>query len=244
MSVDNFDALAQHVIKLARRNADRYPTDAIPDPLTGVPITYIDTLVETTIQERTAFEKLLQKDIEAWEDMLSLIHGRVSGILRLRYSDNNILTPLHDLIDDLTLHCTEILWKKLGHYPFDCSLIAWIRLFVAREVSSLQKSADFKHNVRARSLDRPISTPLGERRLGDFISDDTMADQFDRSDDLLSILPSLRLLSDAQRNVIRRQLAGQTTEEIATHMNRNRNAIYQLRHSAIKNLRRLMKVDM
>ncbi len=190
------DALARQAAGVIRRNVGRIPASPLPNPATGVPDAYVDEVIASLIEEGPRVNALRAGDYKAWEDILRLIHQRVLMVLRPFVPC--LGDRLDALVDDLVAHCAAVLWLSLDRFPFDTSLRQWTALFVIYEVKTIRKSADFRWNNMARSLDRPLTPDPGALTLAETLPDGQAAQVFDQADHGLTLDAGLRRLSPGQ----------------------------------------------
>ena len=235
-SIDE-ESLANRAVVIIRRNQSRVPANLEPDPASGIPDEYVDDVINALMIEGPRVTALKAGDTVTWNNLLDLIYRRAMSYLQAHYHNQEYISPLNALVEDLVLHCAELLWLNLDRFPFDTSLDAWVSNFVANEARTLRRKADFIHNCTARSLERSNRKSTWQRPLEDKLRDCQTTGEFEIIDRWLTLGVGLRNLSPDQREVIRRQLLGQSVPDIAADMGRTRNAIYLLRHKAVSSLR-------
>lgn len=229
---------SRRAARIITGNRGRISGDPPTDPATGVPDAHVDAVLRTLLAEGPRIAALRAGDDVAWAAMLALVARRVRARLRRIHAAGALPAPFDDLVDDLTLRCVARIWERLDAYPFDTPLDAWVSRFVRYEVSTVRRSAAFRHRARARSLDGPLNPGAPDTRtLGDALPDGRAARAAERLDARLAVEAGLSTLPPDQREVVRRGLAGQTAADAARAMGRTRNAVYVLRHRAIAALR-------
>jgi DNA-directed RNA polymerase specialized sigma24 family protein len=237
--VEDRNDLATRIAKLVQHNKkkNRLP-NLSPEPHTGVPDAYIDDVLDHYFQESPGIEALKAGDIVSWENLLDLLKKRIHSCLR-RY---NVKTnDLCTLADEIVQSCSFLIWMKLDLFPYDCSLESWVSYFAIYEVLGTCGSAGFRNWQKNISIDQPLHSRmhsnLGILTLEDFLPDERASQDFLMVERLLTIKAGFVYLSDAQCELVLRQLEGQTTPDIAREMGCSTNAVYKLRQRAVDKLR-------
>jgi RNA polymerase sigma factor (sigma-70 family) len=243
LSISEHYGLARRAAGIALRNHRRVPDNLPIDPETGFPDSYLDDIIRTLIEDGPRFDRLLQKDDRAWNDALRFVECRVRTYLYRIYNEGDVISPLEELVNDLTLHCTAVLWRDMRRFTFDTPLEAWASKYIAQEVSTYRRGADFRWNEHARSLDRPLREQPDSLTLGDLLADKRSTIDLELADKRLTIMNVLEHLSPDQRELIERTMAGQETPDIAEEMDRTHDAVHTLRHRALKRLRNSIAAD-
>jgi len=224
---------------IVSRNHKRARGMMAPDAQTGMPDDYIDTVLGGYLREAPRVSALTARVRSAWERLLPLIHERVMRKLRAYYSPDR--PEFERLLDDLEQHCASLIWLSLPRYPYDTALEAWISRFVYIEVRKVISQPGFAGSHLTLSLDHGISddaTPLG-----DSLPDKRADAQYEDIDLKLTLEHLLRHLSADQRELVLRDLYGQSNSDIAHALNRTENAIYKLRQRAYQTMRDQVQYD-
>jgi RNA polymerase sigma factor (sigma-70 family) len=219
----------------ANQAKGRVHQDKVCDPVTGIPSSYIRVIISYALEVGPKIKQLKSGNVESWNEIWVLVRQRVSTNLR-RYAAQ-YGHRFHSLAEELVQHCTIVLWINLDRYTYDTNLESWVSQFVALEVNTERHKSDFKWNSTARSLDQPVRAEEGFSTLGELLADGKAAMHYEKLDLYLTVLAASKHLSPEQHEVIWRTLSGQTSQDIADHMGKNRNTIYQIRHRAVKTLR-------
>ncbi|MBN1121759.1 MAG: sigma-70 family RNA polymerase sigma factor [Anaerolineae bacterium] len=219
----------------ANRVKGRVHQDKVCDPVTGVPSSYINVIISYTLEVGPKIELLKAGDVKSWNEIEVLVRRRVNTNLRCYASLYG--HRYEHLAKELVQHCMDVLWIRLDGYTYDTDLESWVSQFVALEVSTERRKSDFKWNSTARSLDQPIGFGEGISTLGELLPDRNAVHHYEQIDLYLSVQAASKYLSPDQHEVIWRTLSGQTSQDIADHMGKNRNTIYQIRYRAVKTLR-------
>jgi len=239
-----FTPLPSHVelcaiwlMKQAVKNRNRIPSDALPDPRTGYPDSYLDDILELASVEGPYVAALSERDEEAWERMSSLIVTRVHSYF-WRYLSNVVLRG--DMQEeDVVQECWVEFADWLSAYPYDCKLEAWITQCVYYKVRGIRESADYKRVMRQISID--ASDDLDSLNLLETLADDNALHAFSQAELLLMLRIALRRLPPLQQQAVMSILSGEDVEECSQRMGRSTNSIYKLRERARKSLRQYME---
>ncbi len=213
----------------------RVHQDEVCDPVTGIPSSYINVIISYALEVGPKIKQLKAGDVESWNEIMVLARQRVNTNLKgyaAQYGHR-----FHSLAEELVQKCTTVLWMRLDGYPYDTSLESWVSQFVALEVSTERRKSDFKWNSTARSLDQPVGFGEGASTLGELLPDRNAVHHYEQVDLYLTVEAASKHLSPDQHEVVWRTLSGQTSQDIADHMGKNRNTIYQIRYRAVKTLR-------
>ncbi len=232
--VDDFARwVAQQVS--ANQVKGRVPQNRVSDPITGIPSSYIDVVISCALEFGPYIDRLKDGNVDSWNKIFALVRRRV-GINLQPYAA--FYGPRYEgLAEELVQHCATVLWINLDRYTYDTNLEWWVSHFVALEVSTERRRADFRRNSTVPSLDQPVGFEDEIGTLGEFLPDGKAAMYSEKLDLYLAVWAASKHLSADQREVIWRTLSGQTPQEIADHMGKKRNAIDQIRHRAVKILR-------
>ncbi len=236
----NHNELAAKIAELVEHNKDRLPN--LPsDSQTNIPDDYIDDMIHYYLKESPRITALKAGDIATWENLLGLIRKRVYTNLR-RYYVKAI--DLGALAAETIQSCSFLIWLKLDKFSYDNPLDAWVSGVVAKEVRNICSSAGFRHRQKNISFEQPIHDSLhpDTTTIGDLLPDEQASQQFLRVDRLLTISAGFDNLSPEQRELVTRQLAGQTTSDIAEDMDCTADAVYKLRQRAVNKLRTFVEV--
>jgi RNA polymerase sigma factor (sigma-70 family) len=233
----HIEICALWLMKQAIRNRNRIPEDALPNPATGFPDSYLDDILYYAAVEGPFVAALSDQDGEAWESMASLISNRVHTYVR-RY----VGSPLdRDILEeDVVQICCLDFWDWLESYPYDCRLEAWISQCISRRVLRICTSAGYRRTRRLVSIDRSLNHE--DYVLGDVLPDDSALRQFTQVEMNMALRCALKQLPPQQREVILSVLEGEDIFECSRRMGRSRNSIYKLRERARKALRRYMDI--
>lgn len=222
----------------SNRARGRVPHDAPPATRSGVPDGYIDEVLFFLNEEGERLNALRTGDEATWRDVLALSTLRAYGYL-LRAG----LGPgqARQLADDFAQKTAVTLWEQaLESYPYDTHFDAWVSRIVAYEVSQWRRSGKEKREQHAISLDA-IPTERLPGPLYEALPDRRAVRALDDAETRLMLEEALtELPTDEQRQTVLRQLAGQTNKEIAESLGRTPQAVYNLRHRALRTLRHIL----
>jgi RNA polymerase sigma factor (sigma-70 family) len=220
----------------ANQAKGRVHQDRVSDPITGIPSSYIDVVISCALEFGPHLDQLKDGDVDGWNEIMTLIRRRVGTNLQPYAA---LYGPrFHGLAEELVQQCVAVLWINLDCFTYDTNLESWVSQFVAFEVSTERRRADFRRNSTAHSLDQPVGFEDGIGTLGELLPDGKAAMYSEKMDLYLTVWAASEHLSADQHEVIWRTLSGQTLQDIADHMGKKRNTIDQLRHRAVKILRK------
>lgn len=239
-----FKPIASHVeisaiwlMQQAAKNQNRIPSDSEPNPRTGFPDDYLDTILELAAFEGPYVAALMEGDEEAWATMQKLITARVRSYVR-RYFGS---APQRGAVleEDIVQECSMDFWDWIRAYPYDCKLEAWITQCISYKVLGIRESADCRRALREVSIDEPDDQD-GEGLLAT-LADDRALHAFSQAELKIMLHLALRRLPPLQRQAILSILRGEDIEECSRRLGRSTNAVYKLRERARKSLRQYLE---
>jgi RNA polymerase sigma factor (sigma-70 family) len=206
-----------------KQNERRIGKSETRDKTSGVPDQYVDDVIQSFHAEHKRMVALRGGDTEAWNQLLRLISTRVGQYVR-RYWIGT--TELYEMKEDLVQISAETFLRCADHFPYDCSLEAWVSKLVANKVREVCRT----HGYRWR---RVIYLPVDADEQGGWLTCFSSPDESFLAAEARMILESmLGELSEDQRVLIELEADGNDVESIARIMSRTPNAIYKLRQRA------------
>jgi RNA polymerase sigma factor (sigma-70 family) len=192
---------------------------------------YVQLVAQTVRSELAQTQLLEANDDQAWIKLHRTLRLRAYlQLLKLGVDHYEAYDRANDLAQDA---CAAIL---AGQYPSDVPHAAWAQRILRNLVlQQLFRSSDLLDNRHITILSLP-----SERNGNDQEPVDSLASEvLERVDQRQMLERALRHLpSEAQREVLRSDLEGLSDEEIAAHTGRSVQAVYNLRHRAIHEIRR------
>jgi RNA polymerase sigma factor (sigma-70 family) len=202
--------------------------------------TYIDRVVNSHLQEHSRVEALAAQDEAAWTELLEQLTGRAYNILlRLQVPPGRARGEAADFAQETC----EVIFNH--PFPYDVSFDAWAtRILKNRILWRYTRSQDLiDRKPRILSLDRPGSRETGDDfSLYDLLADDSGASAFERLEVREWLMQAIaRLRSRAQQQVIIDTFFYElSNEEIAKRLGKTRQAVYNLRHRALRGLEEIL----
>jgi RNA polymerase sigma factor (sigma-70 family) len=217
-------AIARWVSRRVKQNERRIGKFETPNAtVSGVPDQYVDDVIQSFHVEHKKMAALRGGDTETWEQLLCLISTRVGQYLR-RYWIGT--TELYEMREDLVQICAETFLRCADHFPYDCSLEAWVSKLVANKVRELCRTHGYQ-------LQRVVSLPVDADEQGIWKIHFSGPDEsFLAAEARMTLQSMLGELSEDQRLLIELEADGNDVETIARVMSRTPNAIYKLRQRA------------
>jgi RNA polymerase sigma factor (sigma-70 family) len=203
--------------------------------------TYIDRVVDSYLREHGRVEALAAQDEAAWTELLEQLTGRAYSILlRLQVPSGRARGEAADFAQETC----EVIFNH--PFPYDVSFDAWAtRILKNRILWQYTRSQDLiDRESRILSLDRPGQSETGD----DFSLYDLLADgsgtsafeHFEVRERLIQAVACLR--SRGQQQVIIDGFFYELSdEEIAKRLGRTRQAVYNLRHRALRRLKEILE---
>jgi RNA polymerase sigma factor (sigma-70 family) len=203
--------------------------------------TYVDRVIHSYLQEQSRVEALAAQDEAAWAELHEQLTGRAYNILlRLQVPPGQAMGEAADFAQA----ACEIIFSH--PFPYDVSFDAWAtRILKNRILWRDTRSQDLiDREPRTLSLDRPGRSETGDDfSLYDLLTDGAGTSAFERlevQEWLMQAIAGLR--SGAQQRVIIDSFFyGLSDEEIATRLGKTKQAVYNLRHRALRDLKEILE---
>lgn len=201
---------------------------------------YVDQVTETYLREHRRVEALVREDAQAWNDVFKQVAARAYSIL-CRY--NVPAARARTEAQDDAQHVCEIIFKT--PFPYDVSFDAWTTVILRNCILQRRtRSPDLMDRENTMmSLDRPSSeADTQDFSLYQLLEDASSTDPLEQIAVQEWLLQAIgRLPSDAQQQVIiDTYFYGIDSDEIACRLGRSTQAVYNLRHRALKRLRKIL----
>ncbi|CAG0935155.1 hypothetical protein TFLX_03987 [Thermoflexales bacterium] len=202
---------------------------------------YIDKVIVRYLAERQRVERLAERDDAEWAQLLELMTTRAYRIL-YRWQVNDLQSK--DIATDFAQQTCESIYAAV--FPYDVSFDAWATVILSNHIRQhYTRSQDLiDRNPLMESLDLSVTSDPDEMTsLYETLSDPTAAHLFERIDVQQEIIDAIaQLPSHTQQDVIvYSYLYGWSDEQIASHLGKTKQAIYNLRHRALRQLRQVFK---
>jgi RNA polymerase sigma factor (sigma-70 family) len=196
---------------------------------------YVDQVITTYLREHRRVERLAARDEAAWNRLHQQLADRsYAMLLRRQVPGDRAVSLAADFAQDTC----ELIYTHL--FPYDVPFDAWATLILKNCI----RSPDLTDGAaKTLSLDHLDPNGLGDHfSLHDLLTDPAGDAAFERTEvqawlaQAIACLPSL-----AQQQVITdTYLYQRDSQEIARRLGRSRQAVYNLRHRALRHLRRIL----
>lgn len=200
---------------------------------------YIDRVIAVFLAEHERLERLASAQGDEWSRLFRQLTNRAAAMLtRVRQSP----ATAAEAIDFAQAACEAIFHHT---FPYDVSFDAWATLILKNFVlQRYTRSRDLlDRNPEVASLDDSQMLAVGEGfSLHDLLADPSAAvfERRDVQDWLLQAITSLA--SQAQQQVIVALYFDNRTEaEVAHHLGRSIQAVYNLKHRALRQLKEILQ---
>ncbi|MFQ5768695.1 MAG: RNA polymerase sigma factor, partial [Acidobacteriota bacterium] len=203
--------------------------------------TYIDRVIAGYLREHRRVEALAARDETAWNELCKLLAGRAYNILlRLRVPAARAANEAPGFVQQTC----EVVFSQ--PFPYDVSFDAWATLILRNQIlQRYTRSQDLiDREPRMLSLDRPSQHQTGDDfSLYHLLADESGHSAFERvevQEWLLQAIAQLR--SRPQQQVIVDTFFYELSDdEIAGRLDRTRQAVYNLRHRALRRLKQILE---
>jgi len=201
---------------------------------------YIDRVVNSYLQEHGRVEALAAQDEAAWTELAEQLTGRAYNIL-LRFQ----VPPgrARGEAADFAQATCQVIYNH--RFPCDVSFDAWATLILKNRILwRYTRSQDLPDREPIRSLDQPIRSGTGnDFSLYDLLTGDSGAPTFERLEVREWLIQAIACLrSRAQQQVIIDTFFYELSdEEIAKRLGKTRQAVYNLRHRALRGLKEILE---
>jgi RNA polymerase sigma factor (sigma-70 family) len=233
--------IVQH--NLASGRAQRVMNGRHRSPaLTGAQLErYVDRVIARYLVEHQRIERLADSDDTAWALLQEWMAMRAYRLLQ-RWQGNG-LQPRDEAADFAQQACVSIFNAV---FPYDVPFGAWATVILTNHIRQrYTRSHDLiDRQLSVESLDYADGPESDERTsLYEIVSDPAAAHLFERIDLRLQIVDAIaRLPSQAQQEVIiYSYLYGWSDDQLAEYLGKTRQAIYNLRHRALQQLRQTLE---
>ena len=203
--------------------------------------TYIDRVVNSYRQEHGRVEALAAQDEAAWTELLDQLTGRAYNILlRFQVPPGRARGEAADF--------AQATCQVIFNHPFPCdvSFDAWATLILKNRIlwrdTRSQDLIDRRPGII--SLDRPGQSETGDDfSLYDLLTDDSGTSAFERLEVREWLIQAIACLrSRAQQQVIIDGFFYELSdEEIAKRLGKTKQAVYNLRHRALRGLKEILE---
>lgn len=202
---------------------------------------YIDRVIAGYLREHRRVEALAAGDEPAWHELGKLLAGRAYNmLLRLRVPAARAANEAPDFAQQTC----EVVFSQ--PFPYDVSFDAWATLILKNQIlQRYTRSQDLiDREPRVLSLDRPSQYKTGDDfSLYHLLADGSGRAAFERvevQEWLLQAVAQLR--SRPQQQVIVDTFFYELSDdEIAGRLGKTRQAVYNLRHRALRRLRQILE---
>ena len=203
--------------------------------------TYIDRVVNSYRQEHGRVEALAAQDEAAWTELLDQLTGRAYNILlRFQVPPGRARGEAADF--------AQATCQVIFNHPFPCdvSFDAWATLILKNRILwRYTRSQDLPdREPRILSLDRPGQSETGDDfSLYDLLTDDSGTSAFESLEVREWLIQAIACLrSRAQQQVIIDGFFYELSdEEIAKRLGKTKQAVYNLRHRALRGLKEILE---
>jgi RNA polymerase sigma factor (sigma-70 family) len=236
-------ALAQRVSQIVARNLESGRARRVLAASQVVSIEqlepYIDRVIATFLSEHERVDRLASAEGDEWSRLFGQLTNRAYVMLaRVRQSP----ATAAEAIDFAQAACESVFHHT---FPCDVSFDAWVTLILKNCVlQRYTRSRDLlDRNPEVASLDDSQMLAVGEGfSLHDLLADPSAA-VFERREIQDWLLQAIaRLTSQAQQEVIVALYFNDHTEaEVARHLGRSVQAVYNLKHRALRQLKELLQ---
>jgi RNA polymerase sigma factor (sigma-70 family) len=206
-----------------------------------LPETYVDRVINSYMREHSRVEALADRDEAAWTKLREQLAGRAYNILlRLQVPPGRARDEAPDFAHET---CEAIFSHR---FPYDVSFDAWAtRILKNCVLWPPTRSQDLiDRQPRILSLDRPgRSKTFDDFSLYDLLADNSSLSTFERLEVREWLIQAItRLRSRAQQQVIIDTFFYELTdEEIAKRLGKTKQAVYNLRHRALRGLKQILE---
>jgi RNA polymerase sigma factor (sigma-70 family) len=236
-------ALARHVSQIVARNLESGRAQRVIAASRTVSAEqlepYIDRVIATFLVEHERVDRLAAAEGDEWSRLCGQLTNRAAAMLtRVRQSP----ATAAEAIDFAQAAC-ESIFQHI--FPYDVSFDAWATLILKNFVlQRYTRSRDLlDRNPEVASLDDSQTLVVGEGlSLHDLLADPSAA-VFERRDVQDWLLQAItKLTSRAQQQVIVALYFDNRAEaEIAQHLGRSVQAVYNLKYRALRQLKELLQ---
>jgi RNA polymerase sigma factor (sigma-70 family) len=217
----------------ASANAPQLPSPSAPLEA------YVDRVIASYLQEHHRVERLAAGDEVTWNRLGEQLARRAQAMLLRRQVPGDRAASL---AADFAQETCEIIYSH--SFPYDVSFDGWSTLILKNRIlGRYTRSPDLIDRQVIQSLDRPSGGDASDHfSLYDLLVDPAGDAAFERTEvQALLIQAIAHLPSPAQRAVIIDTYFYELgDQEIARRLGRSRQAVYNLRHRALRNLRRIL----
>ncbi|HLF27091.1 MAG TPA: RNA polymerase sigma factor [Anaerolineae bacterium] len=204
---------------------------------------YVDRVISHYLDEHERVERLADGDSAEWERLQRRLCWRACKMLQ-HWSRTSLTAQ--DAVDFAQQTCVSIYHAT---FSYDVAFDAWATLILKNDIlKRFTRSKDIiDRNLRVESLDQshPGHECDGSHSLYDTLADPASEALFESVDAHEQVKQAIaQLPNPSQRQVVTYTfLLGRSDEWIAREMGRSRQAVYNLRHRAIQQLRQIMSAS-
>jgi RNA polymerase sigma factor (sigma-70 family) len=241
------EELVRHISDIVSRNvasgrAQRVMAGQSIEARGELPLeTYIDRVINSYLREHGRVEALAAQDEAAWTELLEQLTGRAYSILlRLQVPPGRARGEAPDFAQETC----EVIFNH--PFPYDVSFDAWATVILKNRILwQYTRSQDMiDRKPRILSLDRPGRSETGDDfSLYDLLTDDSGTSAFERLEVREWLMQAIACLRSRpqQRVIIYTFFYELTDDEIAERLSRTKQAVYNLRHRALRGLKEILE---
>lgn len=216
------------------------PTFRHPGPLAHFE-TYIDRVIATYLREHDRVEKLVAQDETTWRELGEQLAGSAYHILLRQQVP--AARAVNDALDFAQQTCEAVLSHR---FPYDVAFDAWTTVILRNQIlQRYTRSPDLMdRESESLSLDRPDQSETDDDfSLYAVLADTSSISPFEKIEVQEWLIQAIdRLPSQAQQQVIVDTFFYELTDdEIAQRLHRTKQAIYSLRHRALRRLHQMLE---
>ncbi|HEY4690878.1 MAG TPA: sigma-70 family RNA polymerase sigma factor [Anaerolineae bacterium] len=205
---------------------------------------YVDSVIALYLAEHQRVKRLAACDNEEWFGLQMLLAKRAFRILQRWPAARQ--QPSDEAADFAQQTC-ESIFNTI--FPYDVPFAAWATVILTNHIRQrYMRSRDLIDRSRAiESLDHPNGgDPDHLTSLYEILNDPAADEPFEKIDLQQQLLDAIaRLPSQAQQDVVIYSfLYGWSDEQLAQRAGKTKQAIYNLRHRALQQLRQILSQEM
>ncbi len=238
---------AQRVMAVSADTGQRRDTTAASPTSDPLPPTsedagrfadYVDRVIATYLQEHVRVERLVERDEATWTNLFEQLTNRAYRFLQRRQVP---AARAADEARDFAQQACERIYN--APFPFDAPFDAWATRILFNEIRQRDtRSRDLTDRTRGIiSLD--LGTEGNDFSLYEVLFDPASSAIFEQLEIQIWLLRAIdRLRSRAQQQVIIYTYFDELSDaEIAQRLGKSRQAIYNLRHRALRKLKKILE---
>ncbi len=186
-------------------------------------------------EERVRVSLLVDGNEAAWGELCGYLEQRAYNILVFHLNMPNELSR-DQACDHAQDACERIL---RGRYPYDIPFNAWAARILDNCIKDLFRSKDLLDRVLVADASLTDVESIGDRY--EYTVPRSPFESIDDVDERLQLMSAIaRLPSQAQQQVVMLSLQGMEDSDIASQLGKSVQAVYNLRHRAVRELSKLL----